>query len=589
MLLAVLAFAPAWAQTFTAATSAKEVSINERFHVTYKLDAQGGSFKQPNFNGFEILSGPNQSTSMQWVQGKMSSSLSYSFVLRAPQKGTFTIEPATIVVNGNTITSNGLKVKVVKGKKAQQQGKPQAKQPKNGKPDISKDVFLRCFLNKEEVFLGEQVVATFKIYTRLNIVSNALSKTPSYNGFYSQDVEQPANAQLTRESVNGQLYNVAVLKQTLLYPQRSGELEIDPIELDVTIRMRAQNNSRSPFDQFFGRYKNVEYTVASASRNVTVKPLPNPKPKGFSGAVGDYSMEASINRDVVTNNEALDLQVTFRGTGNVKLLEPIDFEFPSDFEVYDPDIKDRIAVKSSGMSGSRTFKYLIIPRHPGAFEIEPVNFAFFNPKLGRYVELASASFPITVERGEGEEEETMVHRPRQADVVALGRDIRYVKPGPADLHEKNDLFFHTGPYYGLMGAPFAILFLLLLVRRRVQDASTDTVALKGKRANKVAAKHLAEARAKLEAKDSAGFYEAIFRALYGFVSDKLNIPVSQLNKASIASSLAERGVSETAITKLIESLDQCEMARYAPIDVDEQTIFDTASEIITSIEEQVKK
>lgn len=272
----------------------------------------------------------------------------------------------------------------------------------------------------------------------------------------------------------------------------------------------------------------------------------------------------------------------------MNLLNELDFEFPTDFETYDPEIEDKLSVTASGISGKRTYKYLLIARHPGSFEIPAVPFTYFDPKLERYVELSTDAFAIDVARGDGTDASPTVSAGRKEQVVSLAKDIRYIKPGPAELEEKHARFFGTGSFYGLLAGAPALLFIFLFVRRRAQEATDDTQALKGKRAGKLASKQLAEARKLLNNNEVNPFYEAVFRALYQFASDKLNIPVANLSKESISASLQQRQVNPSDVQQLIDTLNQCEMARYAPVDGDPQTVFNSASEVITNIAAQLK-
>lgn len=577
---------------FTASVSKNEVAAGERFQVTFQLNTSGSGFTAPSFDKFSVLSGPNQSTSMQWINGAMSSSISYSFILAASQEGEFTIGPASIKANGKTYSSGPVKIKVVKGA-AQQPQQPKSQQQPNTSTqgvNVSEYVFIKLYLDKSRAYLGEQVIATYKIYMRANPVSNDVERLPTFNGFWTQEVELPQQANISQEVLNGIAYNVAVLKQTILFPQRTGKLEVQPLALNIVLRVQDNSRQRSIFDQFFGAYRDVKYTVTSNTAYVEVMALPeNGKPGGFSGAVGKFTMESSLSKNLVKTNEAVNLKISINGKGNIKLIEPFEISFPADFETYDPKTNDRISATSSGLSGKKEFDYLVIPRHSGNFTIEPFSFSYFDPSSKQYVTLPSGEMKIAVEKGEEKEPVSAFSPMSREDVKFLGKDIRFIKSGTGGLKEKNNYFFHSFNFYALLSAPFLGFLLLLFFRKKYESYHSDVIGLKSRRATRVATRRLSVAKKALGANEKIRFYEEVFKALYGYLSDKLTIPVSDLSKENISEVLKKRSVSDEVISHLTDVLARCEMARFAPArDVPEQQVYENAVSIISKIEEEIK-
>ncbi len=580
---------------FTASVGKTEVSAGERFQVTFQINTSGSGFTPPSLENFSVLSGPNQSTSMQWVNGAMSSSISYSYILVAPREGDFTIGSAGIKANGKTYTTDPIKIKVVKGappppqqtQKGQQQ--PQNQSGQQG-GNVSDYVFIKLNLDKAKAFLGEQIIATYKIYMRANIVNNDVDRLPTFNGFWTQEIELPQQANVSQEVMNGISYNVAYIKQTILFPQRTGTLEVDPLGLNVVLRLQDNSRQRSIFDQFFGSYRDVKYAVKSNAVKIEILPLPeNGKPAGFNGAVGKFTMESTLNKNHVKVNEAINLKISISGKGNIKLIEPFKISFPSDFETYDPKTNDKIVPSASGLTGKKEFDYLAIPRHSGNFNIEPVTFSFFDPSVKQFVTLKSGEMKIEVEKGAENEPAGTYTSVNREEVKFLGKDIRFIKSDLAGLKKKNEFFFCSFLFWILFACPIFIFFLLLVLKGKYESYQQDVTGLKSRRATRVATKRLSVAKNALKANERIKFYEEIFKALYGYLSDKLSIPVSDLSKEKISEILLKRNLSEDIIVRLISVLDRCEMARFAPMtDIPENIVYENSVEIISKIEEGIK-
>ena len=582
---------------FTASVSKTEVGTTEQFEITFTVNANGDRFTPPSFNGFLIVSGPNVSTSMSVINGNASSSMAYSYDLIAVKEGTYTIGPATIVVNGKKLSTNPIKIKAVKGPAAQQNSNAAAQGqngPNNGvtmhQPgtDIAKSLFIKAVVDKSRVYLGEQMTLTYRLYTRVPLVGSEPEKLPDLNGFYSQDIKNPdQNVHWRTETYKGVKYNVADMKQSILFPEHEGDITIDGMSMFFVVRESAA--SRDPFDQFFDSYNDVKYKIKSAPVVVHVKPLPQAgKPDGFGGAVGRFSISTGMDKKELKANEPLNYKIKISGTGNLKLLKPLSPEFPADFEKYDPKTVDTIAEKESGVSGSRVYTYLLIPRHEGNFNIEPVKFSYFDPSTGKYVTLPTKAFSIKVNKGLSESNVTAYSGADKQDVKMLNKDIRYIKTDGDDIIKKGEGFYGSGLYYSLL-AFGPLLFLGALAYGKWDEKNnSDIVKVKSRKAGKIAAKHLASARAQLSANNSKAFYENVFRGLYGYLSDKLNIVAADLNRERIAAELKTRALDEGLINELLDTLDLCDMARYAPVSgISEQQMFDKAKNMINDIENKI--
>jgi hypothetical protein len=582
---------------FTASVSKTEVGTTEQFEVTFTVNANGDRFTPPSFNGFLVVSGPNVSTSMSVINGNASSSMAYSYDLIAVKEGTYTIGPATIVVNGKKLSTNPIKIKAVKGQAVQQNNNAAAQSqngPNNGvtmhQPgtDIAKSLFIKAVVDKSSVYLGEQITLTYRLYTRVPLVGSEPEKLPDLNGFYSQDIKNPdQNVHWRTETYKGVKYNVADMKQSILFPEHEGDITIDGMSMFFVVRESAA--SRDPFDQFFDSYNDVKYKIKSAPVVVHVKPLPQAgKPDGFGGAVGRFSISTGIDKKELKANEPLNYKIKISGTGNLKLLKPLSPEFPADFEKYDPKTVDTIAEKESGVSGSRVYTYLLIPRHEGNFNIEAVKFSYFDPSTGKYVTLPTKAFAIKVNKGLSESNVTAYSGADKQDVKMLNKDIRYIKTDGDDIIKKGEGFYGSGLYYSLL-AFGPLLFLGALAYGKWDEKNnSDIVKVKSRKAGKIAAKHLASAQAQLSANNSKAFYENVFRGLYGYLSDKLNIAAADLNRERIAAELKTRALDEGLINELLDTLDLCDMARYAPVSgISEQQVFDKAKNMINDIENKI--
>lgn len=574
------------------------VAANEPFEVTFSVNNNGTDFTPPSFPGLQVISGPNTSSSMTMINGATTMSLGFSYDLVAPQPGEYTIGPASIVVNGKHLSSSAVRIKVVKGspQSARQQQQQQAQgggapggsmaTPEQAK-DISKLCFIRASVDREKVVQGDQLVLTFKLYTRIPVETGQVDKAPDFTGFWNEDIKLPPNLQPTQEIFNGQRFDVALIKQVILFPDHSGDISVDPLEMTFLVKQPVASND--PFDQFFGNsaFKDVKYKAKSNKIVVHVKPLPTAgQPAGFAGAVGKFTVSTSIDKKELKANESLNYQVKVTGSGNIKLMKAPTITFPTDFEKYDPKVTDSTHESLAGVTGYRVYSYLLIPRHQGDYKIDPLSFSYFNPATNRYQTVTAPGFKIKVNKGVAQAVTTVAAD--QGDAKKLGTDIRPLKTGLAYLSKDEAGFLGSTLFYILLALGPIGFLIAWWYRGWLARYNSDVVKVRSRKASKLAAKYLSSAQKQLKAGNSKAFYEDVFRGLYGYLSGKLNIPVADLSRENIAAELAGRKISEQTSAKLLEALDQCEMARYAPVPgISEKEMFERAQDIINDIEDEI--
>jgi len=584
----------------SATASKTEVGTGEVFEVTFSVNGNVDRFSPPDFSGFQIVGGPNQSSSMESINGNTTMSTSFSYELMPTKEGDFTIGPATLGINGSKVVTNPIKIKVVKGKpvpkaNSAQQGQQRQQSPNDvpegNAADMAKYIFIRASVDKDNVYQGQQLTLTYKVYFRVGILQNQVTKLPDLTGFWNEDVKLPSQQQQQKpriEVVKGERYNVADLKQIILFPEHAGNITVDPFEMNFIAQIPAPG--RDLMQQFFGGgYQNVKYVAKSLPLVVHVRPLPEAgKPASFTGAVGKFDVEASIDKTELKANEALNYKVKVTGSGNIKLLKNLSTNFPADFEKYDPKITDTVTELVSGVSGSRFYNYLMIPRHQGDFTIDPLKFSYFNPATGRYVSLTTKGFKIKVNKGVNESNVTAFSGADKQDIKLLDKDIHYIKTGDAGLSKQGESFYGSTAFIiSLLVGPFLAL-IAFIFRNKNRKYNADVVRVRSRRAGKIAAKRLADAQKQLRAGNANTFYEAIFKGLYGYLGDKLNISAADLNREVIASALAAKSVDEKVIDQLTDTLDLCEMARYAPVThISEKEVFEKAKGVINDIEDEI--
>lgn len=561
------------AQSFVARVNKNHLALGENFQLVFELEGDGSRFTPPPLDDFMLLQGPNKSSNMQWVNGSFSSNVTYSFILRTVDIGQFEIGPATIQVNGKELRTDPLVITVEKATSRAAPPNPRnPRQPRQhvhsagdqAEDDISANIFMKLFVDDKDVYVGEQILATYKLYLNVNILNYDFSNLV-FNGFYAEDLKIDGNSNLTSEIINGRQFQVHTLKQTLLTPQKSGDIEIPALESEMVIRIREERRSRSLFDQVFGNYKNAKINVNSNTEKIHVRPLPLDKQPGdFTGAVGNFSLNTTIDRNEVGINEAINVTVEVQGNGNIELISPPKIEFPSDFESYDPKVKSNVSTSAKGSRGSKSYEYVIIPRFAGEYTLKPVSFTYFDPSSATYKRLTSKPITLRVLQAEGKGQSGMAYvAPKKEDVQIIGKDIRYIHTDLPKLERSEERFCSSTLFYILLTLPFAGMGAAIFGVSFYRAQQSDTLSLKSRRAKGLAKKHLAKAR-KLLSNEDAAFYEAISAALFGYLSDKLGIQRSELNRERIEVSLKESGVSEAVQEDLKKALDECEMVRFAP-------------------------
>ncbi len=586
-------------QTRFTMSAPNAVEMGQQFRLSFQLNDRGSNLQLPPglSDNFQILMGPStgQSTSIQTINGKTTTEITYSYtyILRARAEGKFEIRPASVEVNGKVFESNSLTIQVVKAQASSpaQSGSPQTQQGTTESIDLDKDnLFVRVDLSKRNVYRGEQIIATVKLYVNPNVPIHGFDDVnlPTYEGFYTQDIEIPQQINFTREVYNDKIYQVGILKKTILFPQQNGRLTIEPFSMALLVRQRVK--ARSFFDDFFDNYRTVKARVTSDAVAVNVKDLPT-APAHFMGGVGNFQLSSEISSTNVSTNDAVTLKVRISGNGNIRLVRSPKLELPSDFEVYDPRTTDNVSATNNGATGTKTIEYLFQPRFEGDYTIPPIRFAYFNPATGKYVTKATDSYTLHVEKGTEEQNTTVVSSLRKEDLQLIGQDIRYIKSGKAMLQVKGYTFYGSTIFY-LIYLISAVLFVVLyFVYRKKARENANIALVRNKKANRVATKRLKAAATFMKQNNNEAFHDAILKAFWGYLSDKLSIPIADLNRENAVSKLKDKNVSDEVIQDFEEVVEQCEFARYAPVGGAEarHDLYKKAETTMSRFEKQIKR
>ena len=602
-----------WAQDDPRLTvsAKKQVVVGERFQVVFEANADGKNFTAPSFEGFTVVGGPFTSTSssIQMVNGSVTRSTrhSYTYALQAYKEGTFRVGSASLTVNGNKVSSEPFDVKVLPDNGASggatggytngNSGQSQQSQSTNDPQVSGKDLFLRAIPSKKSVYLGEQIVLTFKLYTKVPVSSLSMGKTPSYAGFWTKDITENNGGTLRQSSeyVNGIEYTTAEIQKVVIVPQRAGRFTIDPMTIECIAQVRTEGNRRrslDPFgffdDPFFNNnIANVKKELSSSSFAIDVKNLPTTgKPDSFAGAVGNYSFKSEIDKTELSTNEAFTITLTVSGTGNIELLQMPEPVFPPDFEVYDPKITTSPSTSSQGLSGTKKAEYLVIPRRAGNFSIPPVEFSYFDPSTSSYHAIPSQAYEIRVEKGANTGNEGGAYASNQEDIQYLGSDIRHIMSGNPQLKACNTAFFGTPPYYVALLALLLLFIVLLFVLKKREQNAKDTAANRNRKADKVARGRLKNAYQHLKAKDQDKFYVEMSQALWGYIADKLGIERSKLSMDTVSETMKEKKVPDELTQQFVDTLNSCEFARFAPGSAEEKMddLYQRGIEVISKAE-----
>lgn len=605
---------------FYAQVNPKSVPVNQQFQLTYVIEnAEGRNLKLPNLDDFQILAGPQTSQSVQWINGNMTQSVSYTYFLKPKKEGNFKIGKASVNISGATVESNELSLSVLAPSQQNAQSNQRSNHPfgfdpfedpfddpfdifnqrrgsREPEPQVSEsdlekqiqeNVFLRLTADKSSVYEGEHLTASLKLYYRLNFGNVQMSTAPKFDGFWNQEIPIDPNQKPKVEKINGKEFYVLDVQKYDLYPQRAGTLKITPAELSMVVQAQIQNRSRGIFDIFGPQVKNLNYKAQSKAININVKSLPeNDKPASFAGAVGQLKMESSLSKKEGKTDEAITLSLKISGSGNLQTIDIPKPDVPEEFEVYDPKTKESI----SGMSGYKQADYLLIPRQPGSFKITAPAFSYFDPNLGKYVSFATKEFSLEVS---GEPSVLASSTPpgestSKESIQQLGADIRFIKTNKEEFRTSRS-FIGSGLDYGLMLSPVLLFFMAFVYKQKVDKDNSDIIGMKVRKANKVAKKRLSAASVLLKNKANKLFYDEISRALQGYLSDKLLIPVADLSRDTIAETLNNKGVDSVLVDNTLKLLETCDFALYAnnsdAASMHQQ--YDMAVNIISSLDEKL--
>lgn len=581
------------------ANAPSTVVAGRQFQLSYTINAQSKDLRAPEFVDFDVIAGPytSQSTSVSWVNGKHTTTFeqTYTYTLIANKEGSYSIQPATIKADGETYSSNGLKIKVLppdqEPSSNSQQGGQSSQTQSSG--INSENLFVRTIVDKKNVYEQECISLSYRLYTLVDVTQlTPNTKMPDFEGFMKQEIDLGSNNQLELEHYNGRNYQAITLFQTLLYPQHSGDIQIPAATFEAIVRVRNQAAVRSMFD-FFDTYTNVSKPLTAPAVTIHVSPLPAGKPASFLGGVGQFNIASTISTTNLNVDEAITLTLDIKGTGNLKLIKTPSADFPEGFETYDPKITNNFKTTSQGITGNKKIEYLAIARAGGDYTIQPIEFTYFDTKEKTYKTLRTPTYNIHVEKNnnsESEQSTPTVYTSNKEDIKTLNSDIRYITNNQPKLQHQSSVKIGSVQFWLLYLVPliFAII-LFIIFRKQIRD-NADLRKVKYRHANKMVQKRLKTAYQYMKSGDKNRFYEEILKALWTYLSDKLSIPTSELNKENVAETLRSHGATDQLIDKFKQVLSDAEFAQYAPAqsDHDMQDMYQKASDMIESMEDIVK-
>ena len=593
----------AWADVQVTASAPDVVVVGDQFRLSYKVNTQDiDDFSAPAVSGFDILMGPSRSmqSSFQMINGRttQSSSVTFTYILNATKAGTYTIGPASVTVNGKKHQSNSLRIQVLPPDKTRSNSSSNSGSNSGGgrmhtqdagSQITGKDLFIAVTASKKRVYEQEAILLTYKVYSLVSL-SQLMGDMPDLDGFHTQEIPLPQQKSLKMEHYNGRNYGTVLWRQYVLFPQRSGKLTIPSIKFQAVVVQ--QNRNIDPFDAFFGggsTMTEVQKTIVAPALTIQVDPLPEPRPANFSGAVGQFTLKSSLTPKEIKTNDALTLRLTVSGTGNMKLMKAPVVNFPKDFESYDAKTTDNTKIGREGATGEMIFDYLAVPRHSGKYTVPPVEFCYFDPAAKQYKTLKSDSYDLEVAKGKGGEGNVSYNK--REDVELLASDIRYIHQGDVSLHQPGDTLFGTLKYVLCYLIPLLVFVVLIVIFRKKATDSSNVAMMKHKKANKVAARRMKQAQALLRANKPSEFYEEVLKAMWGYVGDKLNIPVAELNKENVNEKLLQHGVSQETADAFLAVLNDCEFARYAPGDPAQtmDKIYMASVKVMSEMENMIKR
>ena len=571
------------------------VVVGDQFRLSYTVTTQKiKDFRAPSIKGFEVLMGPSRSqqSSTQIINGNMTStsSITYTFILMATAAGEYSIPGASVIADGNQLVSNSIKIKVLPQEEGGNRG--QASETARSSSVSNQDLFITATASKTNVYEQEAFVLTYKIYTREPNLQLNNAKLPDFKGFHSQEIEMPANARWSQEHYNGRNYSTAVYRQFVLFPQQSGKLFIEPAQFQMTIGKAIQSDD--PFEAFFNGGSNIleiRKNIVTPRISIDVHSLPaNNKPANFTGGVGEFSISSSINNEKLKTNDALTVKIVISGTGNLKLISNPEVKFPNDFEIYDPKVDHQVRLTREGLTGNKIVECLAIPRHAGTYKIPAISFSYFDIRSKSYKTLHTEEYTVKVEKGAGNANQVIANFTNKEDLKVLGEDIRYIKQNEVTLVPKGHFFYGSMRFWLFYIIPTLAFIVLFIVYRKQAIENANVAKIKTKRANKIAVKRMKMAGKLLSNNKQEAFYDEVLKALWGYISDKLNIPVSRLSKDNIEEKLRDHGVGEDLIKDFFNALNNCEFARFAPGNQNQamDKIYSSSIEVISKMESSIK-
>jgi hypothetical protein len=567
-----------FAQDFIASVSNKNIEVGEEFQIIFSANGNAEDFKAPNLLGLRKISGPNKSSSssVEIINGKVNSSktTSFSYYVSALREGSLTIPSASIKINGKLVQSKPIKINVRKADPNKKSGF-----------SISENVNIKVEVNKKNVYQGEQIIVSYKLYSKINLADITIEQLPKLNGFWSEQIETSSRA--TIENIEGVNYKVWEINKSLLTPQKSGELKIDPMRLMITVQVKSQRKSGDIFGMF-NNYKNIVEEIESKEINVKVKDLPPNPPQSFYGAVGMFNLKANSDKNTLEANEAINYKIELSGSGNLSLIDKIPVKFPDDFEVFDPEKKDKFFNGKNNKKGEIIFNHLIIPRFQGQYKIAEQEFTFFNPKTKKYQTLKTNPIDINVTKGIN-----------QKNIVTNSRELSNENELELNSIRKKSEFnlinqkkWHQEWWYILLIVLPIILTISAGIRRiYISIIEKDPVNRKFRKSLKIAQKRLKNAEKLLKTNQKPHFYEEIEKSLLNYFSQKFNSDTADLSKEKISQIFIKKQIDKKVLDDYISILEDCEFCRYSPASIennDLNIVYNKASKIIIEIEKQLK-
>ena len=563
--------------TLKAKVSKNKLGVNQRLRIEFSIDKQGGdNFSPPNFTNFKVVGGPSQSVSQSWINGKVTFSQSYTYIIQPKRKGAFSIASASIKIGGKFIKSEPVKVIVLDAIEI-------PKNPNDPNYVAQQNIHLVAEISKANPYVGEGIYVEYRLYVSENVsvYDTSISEAPKYNGFWNQDIKVNGFP-VKMGKYNGENYRYIVLQKALLIPTKTGKLSIDPMRMDIVIGVPSGRAD------FFGNAitKNIRREFASTKKIIRPKSLPlEGKPANFAGAVGDFDFSVALSKDILKANETSQVQIKISGKGNLKLFELPTVETPAELEMYQPERKERVRVNASGISGAVTDTYTVVPLYKGKYKIPSISFSYFNPKEKKYKTIATEDFFVDVQ--EGKELITVdTSSVRKQEVVSTGKNFRYIATKTNFIAAKKIDFFKSNLFYVLFLLPLIAIPIGVFIGKKNEERSNDILGNKTRKAEKLAKKYLSKAQKQLGKKEA--FYEALERALHNYLKAKLGIETSEISKERITEILENKKIAPTTIHQFIEVLKSSDFARYTPFTATQMNEeFERAKTVIVQLDKQL--